>query len=902
MRKEISNKHNSTILGFHNKSNDRYNVLRDELPILIDEEFAPFLLTRQYNFSITTKDLTNLVNNVKSYEKFRVLKNRIAQFLLLPGIAISIITLLTTSGLTDNNFLEQLASPKIVSLMFWIALGGVVILWHDYFRDRSHPVELPKIEKIEPQTVAGINTQGIEFEKYKQTHAIYYVSDELRLLLKNFVNSQGMDTFELFKELVKEERVQNLIDKANLNLNISNLGEHGIDSASMPHYPVSAVRSMVLYALNEAILSGATSVKPIHLFLAYANTFPVLMELNKTQKGSHEMLRSTALYLENHSRKGRSSNILDIHYPYYRTDGIAKGWVYGYTFNLNKFSSDITEKIQFERDRFGIGHDREIAELIAVVGKLSKNNALLIGEPGVGKSSIIKGVAQQINRGTVPQQLHGKRIIQLDVNSLIAQSGSDKKVEQMLEKAMKELDKAGNTILYIDEFQEIIPVKSEGTGHSIAGILLPYLMDSKFPIVGTINLRDYKRLFYESDSLRLSFEPIEVSEVTPADTLNILMTKVDILEQQFGLKLTVPALAAAVELSQRYVTERKLPDSAVNTLETACSWAQNRSITRLTTEEIANSISLQTNIPISEVTAQEASQLMNLEENIKNRVIGQSEAIKSVVEAIKRARTDIHDETKPIGVYLFMGPIGTGKTHLAKVLADEYFEGENRMIRLDMSEYQEVESIKRIIGDNNVESSRQTNLLDKVRAQPFSVVLFDEIEKAHPQVLDLFLQLFDEGQLTSSSGDLVNFRNCIMICTSNIGSKQLLDALNRDNSMWEEAKQTALMELRGALRTELLNRFDRVVMFEPHGIENLIKITKLLLNQLATKLSEKGITLQWDKSIPMIIANNAQEPGMGARPIKRYLQDKIETKIAEKLMTGEVESGGSVKVAEGWLV
>ncbi len=475
-------------------------------------------------------------------------------------------------------------------------------------------------------------------------------------------------------------------------------------------------------------------------------------------------------------------------------------------------------------------------------------------------------------------------------------------MEELIAKAMNELARAGDVILFIDEIQELLPAKAEQSGHSVAGIMLPYILEGKFPIVGTVNNADYKKYFYSNESLRQTFTNIEVDEVGLDDALYILETKIDLLEQNFGCYITFPALISAVELAHRYIKERKLPSSAVQTIESACSWAQANNIEKLTAEHVAKSVSIQKKINITPITADETTKLMKLEENIRKKVIGQDEAISAIVDALRRARADIRSPNKPIGVYLFMGPTGVGKTHISKVVCEEFFGEEHKMIRLDMSEYQEIDSIDKFLGSNDQAAAQSTTLVDQIKRNPHTVVLFDEIEKAHPQILDLFLQIFDEGRLTSNLGETVDFTNAIIICTSNIGSKILLDTLQQTNTPWEEAKSKALIELNHSLRPELLNRFDKVIVFHPHDLENLSRITILLLTELANRLNQKGFILKWDETIPMLISNKAKIPGMGARPIRRYIQDNIEGKIAQEIIQGQLKSGDEITIKESWIM
>jgi ATP-dependent Clp protease ATP-binding subunit ClpC len=663
------------------------------------------------------------------------------------------------------------------------------------------------------------------------------------------------------------------------------------------------LRSILIYALEEALLTESKDVRPEHLFISLFKVFPVLQRLLKVNNSSIDVLREIVRYNSRLRKKNTSTNFLNPNVPYFRKGGMAESWIYGYTFILSHFSKDLTNEVAKTRDVFGIGHDDSLEALVSTLGKVNNKNALLIGEPGTGKSSMILGVAQRINRGNVPPQIKDKRVIQLDLNALIAHSSKpNQNMEELVAKAMNELKEAGDVILFIDEIQELLPTRAEKSGHSVAGIMLPYILDGSFPIVGTVNNADYKRYFYSNESLRQSFTNIEIEEVGLDDALYILETKIDLLEENFDCYITFPSLISAVELAHRYIKERKLPSSAVQTIEAACSWAQANNIDVLTAEHVAKAISVQKKINITSISTEETTNLMKLEENIKKRVVGQEEAISTVVDALRRARTDIRSPNKPIGTYLFMGPTGVGKTHISKVVCDEFFGEDHEMIRVDMSEYQEIESIDKFLGSTGDSGHQSTSLIDQIKRNPHTVVLFDEIEKAHPQILDLFLQIFDEGRLTSNMGETVDFTNAIIVCTSNIGSKILLDSLQGSNALWEEAKNKALIELNHSLRPELLNRFDKVIVFHPHDVENLTKITILLLSELAQRLTDKGYVLKWNEQIPMLIANKARVPGMGARPLKRYIQDNIEGKIAQEILEGGLKSGDEILIRESWIM
>jgi ATP-dependent Clp protease ATP-binding subunit ClpC len=711
------------------------------------------------------------------------------------------------------------------------------------------------------------------------------------------------NTYKILYDSLSDPLTREILNRADIDINVNNLKDLGVFDNTLPQYNVAGLRNIVIYATEAAIKTDSRQIEIAHFVIALFKAYPVLQKILQENKISTEILEESTKYLLEEIYKKEHYGFFDLTRPYYKNGGIARNWIYGWTFILGHFSSDVNEKVSLTQETFGIGHKKEIDALISSVGKLTNNKILLTGEPGTGKSSIIKGLAQRINKGDVPVQLKNKRIVQFDLNGLIATASNNKNLEQLVLSAMKELSNAGNTILYIDEIQELIPAKAEKSGHSIAGIMLPYILESNFSIVGTINYADYKKYFYSNASLKNSFDTIEVAELSPEDTLVLLTEKIQLLESNFGVYIPLPALMASIEFAQRYIHNRKLPDSAVNVLEATCSWAQTNNISRITSEHVAKVVSIQYGIPVKSIDSDEATQLMKLEETIKSRVIGQDQAVHLIVETLKRSRTDIRDPNKPIGVFLFLGPTGVGKTYLAKVIAQEYFDRGEDIIRVDMSEYQEVSSISKFLdtGSEGEMTQHKISLIDRVKSNPYSVVLFDEIEKAHPNILNLFLQLFDEGRLTSNLGETVSFRNAVIICTSNIGSRILLESLEKEQSMWSEAKDRAIIELRQAISPELYNRFDEIVVFSPHDVTKLTTIAQLQLNELAERMQKKGIMLDWDKTLPMLIANKAYEPGFGARPIKRYIQKNIEGKIATELIEKKTKAGETITIRESWI-
>lgn len=895
-----------TVIGYHKKDSNKFGIIENKYPIFEDEQESIFTLTRDHFFSITTAQIEAILKNFLRYKKFNDVKRLIANVLVLPGLIIAFALILKYASLLDQYpAVLDLLKTKLVNFLFGLSILSIIALWHDFYEDKSHPIQLPKTKNISQKDIDEIKGTGFKFGRYAHLESINFITEETLELLCLFTINNEFQTLKFYKNLIASNfEVLQIIRRTGVDIKVELLEQEEIDEDKIKNYPVTGLRSIITYAIEEALLTNSRELQPQHIFLAITKIFPALDKFLLKNNLSIDILREICSYNNEIIYSKNRTKYLDPNISYYRKGGIAKQWIYGYTFILNHFSKDLNKIVSESKDIYGIGHDEEVETLVSTLGKLSNKNALLIGEPGVGKSSLILGLAQRINSGDVPIQLKEKRIIQLDLNGLIAISKKEKNLEELIIKAIRELESSGNTILYIDEIQELIPRKAEETNHSIAGMLLPYIMNSRFPIVGTTNYSDYKKYFYSNESLRQSFTNIEVKEVSTKGTLAILESKIDSLERNFGCFITFPALFASVELAQRYIKERKLPSSAVQTIEATCAWAQSNEIQKITAEHVSKSISLQKNINVTAIDQEESNMLMKLEENIKAKVIGQEEAVVAVTEALRRARTDIRNPDKPIGVFLFVGPTGVGKTHLAKVVGEEFFGKEENILRVDMSEYQEIESIQKFLGASSTHEYGQTSvtLIDKVKTNPHTVVLFDEIEKAHSNILDLFLQLFDEGRLTSNQGETIDFTNTIIICTSNIGSKMLLESLSKDHSLWEEAKSRVLLEIRHSLKPELINRFDQIIVFSPHDLNNLSQIATLLLNDLAERLAKKNILIKWSQQIPMLIANKANEPGMGARPMKRYIQDRIEGQLAKGIIEQNIKSGEEIEIRESWII
>ncbi len=482
---------NKTLIGFHSKDTDKIGLLEKDFPVLTKESEALFLLTRDHCFTISTPQIESLTKNYDRYHSYDLIKRIIANVLVIPGFIIALGLIFKSVGGADSiPEIAEFLSSKTADLIFLISMLGVILLWHDYYKESTRRVELPTVKPIPLHDLEDIKMNGIRFGRYKNIDAIQFLDNPSINILTEFVKNDSLYTYELLKYLVFEyPEVIEILRRAGLKIEGDVLKANDITPDTIPTYPVNSARSLIIYALEEALLTNSEMISPEHLFLSIAKTFPVIGKYLQKEESSLDILREVVRYRNYRVDKAKKAEIFNPDIPYFRNGGIAGQWIYGYTFTLGHFSKDLNEEVAKTRDIYGIGQDEAIEALTSVLGKVTNKHALLIGEPGVGKTSVVWGVAQRMNRGDAPEQLQRKKIIQLDLNSLIAVSG-DKNTEELVKRAMHELESAGNVVLFIDEMQELMPAKSEGSGQSISSIILPYLMNSKFPVIGTVNCAD----------------------------------------------------------------------------------------------------------------------------------------------------------------------------------------------------------------------------------------------------------------------------------------------------------------------------------------------------------------------------------------------------------------------------
>ena len=641
--------------------------------------------------------------------------------------------------------------------------------------------------------------------------------------------------------------------------------------------------------------------------------------------------------------------------------GKARG-SYNQTPTLNQYGTDLTKKATEGKLDPVIGRKNEIQRVIQILSRRTKNNPCLIGEPGVGKTAVAEGLAEKIIAEDVPEMLKNKRVVSLDIASMVAGAKYRGDFEERIKKCLEEVKKAGDVILFIDEVHTIVGAGSAEGAVDAANILKPLLARGEVQVIGATTLNEYRKYIEKDSALERRFSPVTVGEPTNEETIEILKGIRDRYEAHHNVKITDEAIKAAVELSTRYINDRFLPDKAIDLVDEAASRVKMRtytqpdtlkkleeeisamnkekddaikvqdfekaaglrdkinvekeklqkekekweskntkSITTLTEEDIAEVVASWTGVPVKKLTQTENEKLRNLEQTLHQRVIGQNEAVDAVAKAIRRGRVGLKDPNRPIGSFLFLGPTGVGKTELSKALAESLFGNEDAMIRIDMSEYMEGHSVSKLIGSppGYVGFDEGGQLTEKIRRKPYSVILFDEIEKAHPDVMNMLLQILDDGRLTDAQGRTVNFKNTVIIMTSNIGARLITDKTTlgfsakdkKDESQkeYETIKKDVMGELKKQFRPEFINRIDEIIVFHKLNDEDIKQIIDIMLNQVTKRMKAKDIELEIDNSVKELIAKKGVDTNYGARPLKRAIQNILEDKIAEEILDGNIK-------------
>lgn len=756
-------------------------------------------------------------------------------------------------------------------------------------------------------------------------------------LSKNLLNKKNV-TLEIVKELILQYEGQ---------------GDFGVIQSQVPLTP--RTKRILDLSLVEARNLNQNYVTPEHILLAITRESDGVAYTILTNIGVNmETLRQEILSTFSNQGNGKTAR-----------DNTNK---HTNTPTLNQYGRDLTDLAREGKLDPIIGRDSETQRVLEILCRRTKNNPCFIGDPGVGKTAIVEGLAEKIIEGNIPEILASKRVVTLDISSLLAGSKYRGEFEERLKKVMDEIRKAGDIILFIDEIHTIVGAGGAEGAIDASNILKPALARGEIQCIGATTIDEYRKYIEKDAALERRFQPVMVVEPTKEETLQILKGVRDKYEAHHGVKITDEALEASVTLSDRYITDRYLPDKAIDLMDEAAAKIRIENLTTppdlkmleealkkvekekedainlqdfekaaslrdnereiknkieackinwkseantrtkvVGEKEIASVVSRWTKVPVEKLTETESERLLNLENILHGRVIGQDEAVRAISKAVRRARVGLKDPNRPIGSFIFLGPTGVGKTELSKALAEAMFGNENSMIRIDMSEYMEKHSVSRLIGSppGYVGFDEGGQLTEKVRRNPYSVILFDEIEKAHPEVFNILLQILEDGRLTDGKGKTVNFKNTIIIMTSNAGANTLkkqktlgfaTDDFEKD-SEYEKMKENIMEELKRSFRPEFLNRIDDIIVFHEIKEEDLVKIVKLMLSSVTVRLQSQEIYLNFNEEVTKHLAKKGFDPVYGARPLRRAITKAVEDRLSEEILKGNIQRGDSVDIA-----
>ena len=753
---------------------------------------------------------------------------------------------ISLSGFITFSFLNHLF-PKIPIFLF-----SVILLWEVFFEF--------KIARIKPRV---------------QTLETKNPLDSFTLPILSIFLSKGKTT-DIIKELSKKPQTAFMLKKANILPDEIQFTE--IDKKEIAAFALELVKTL-----------KGKYITTMDIFAAY-----FLLTEEKTKLLFNKNLKKEEfLHILYWARTGfdyeENSKSLKVNFS---GEGLAEEWVFGWTIETKKYMIDLTPEV-LSRKPMSLGREEEYNQTVEALYK--GTSVILVGETGCGKESLIEDLAYESFAGKLNGDLYHQKIFQLMVDAFLAGTANQGDLQERLDSVIAEISHAGNVIIYIPNFEAILGGSTFAI--DLSGALIPYLKKGILRVIGTVTPEVYKKFVEPRNTLLDVFEIVKFDEPDKDTVLLMLFKKAFWLEKEFNVSLTYRAIVAAFEFSAKYSKEKVLPGSAVDLLTDVANNVKLSGKKIVDEQDILTQVERKTKIPVGQPKTAEKKLLLNLESEIHKRIIDQEEAVSAVSEALRRVRTGLNASKKPIS-FLFLGPTGVGKTETAKALSAIYFKSEDAMLRFDMSEYKGEEGIKRLLGATPGEGSEKGEI-EKVYDNPFSLVLLDEFEKADPKILDLFLQVLDDGRLTDNKGKTISFANAIIIATSNAGSEFIREEIQKGTKVDKNFKTNLLdyLQKQGIFKPELLNRFDEIVIFKPLGEKEVVAITKLMLVQFQKNLKDKDIEINFDDNIITKIASEGFDKEFGARPLKRFIQDNIEDLIAQKILKDEIKRGDKITVS-----
>jgi len=801
-------------------------------------------------------------------------------------------------GFITGTFETETSSLLLGLTVIILVLAAIFFLENSFFNSK---IKKPKIRvKISEAVLKPEKYNLAEFLSFGAAKA---VDKSLRRASKKNI-SEVSSTFLLYFLLVDNLELNFIFSRAILDFKqIKKLLKKYLDGISIS---TKSTRSKLVYSksfqnsildsLKSASKKGRERIEIGDLIVSLAKNDAFFKKILVQSDIRAEDIKNLASWLEFLEGKIEDRKNWWEYRNLVRRGTMAKEWTSGYTITLDQFSLDWSERLRRRGFTEIIGHEKELGQMERVLARSEINNVLLVGEAGTGRKSIVEALASKSYLGQSLPEANYKRIVELNISSLLAKISDRQEVEAILDRIFQEAVLAGNIILVIDKFHNFMGAKEKLGTIDISGVLSSYLSLPQFQIIAITTFTGLHKNIEQNPSVLSLFEKVEISEISDKNTLILLESLALHLEQKNKIFITYPALRDIVSYCSRFLPALPFPEKAMDILDEVVVYIKSKREKVVLPKHVAKIISDKVQIPVGEVDIKEKEVLLNLEDLIHERIINQEEGVREVSSALRRARAEVSVRSGPIGSFLFLGPTGVGKTETAKALAEIYLGSESRIIRLDMSEFQQVKDIPRLLGSPGEEGLLTT----KVRENPFSLILLDEIEKAHPNILNLFLQVLDEGHLTDGLGRKVDFKNSIIIATSNAGYKIILKALE-NKADFSQIKEELLGNLfeHGTFRPEFINRFDAVVIFKPLSKENLLDISQLMLLKLRKNLQRKGIEFVITEPLKDKIVELGYNPTFGARNMKRVIQDKIENVLAKALLSGRLKKGEKVEVEPG---